>query len=240
MKLFYREKGYGQPLIILHGLLGASDNWLPIANKLSDQFRVILPDLRNHGLSPHEEKMDYDTMSDDIIELIQHLHLDTKPYLIGHSMGGKVVMNLLLKRPEVAKKAIVIDIAPIKYPVSEEHHRLVEFMLSNSPVVNEINRQFKDERNRQLLRKNIHKTAWKVNAPAIKNHLESILGWTTNSIYPYPILFIRGEESDYITDFTTIKKTFPAAELQTITKAGHWIHAEQPEILVNLIKSYFS
>lgn len=97
MKLFYREIGQGDPLIILHGLWGASENWLPIARLLEDRFRVILPDVRNHGQSPHSNEMDYDVMSDDIIELIESLQLPVRPCIAGHSMGGKIVMAILMK-----------------------------------------------------------------------------------------------------------------------------------------------
>ncbi|MFR7810639.1 MAG: alpha/beta fold hydrolase [Butyricimonas faecihominis] len=71
MKLFFRTIGEGTPLIILHGLWGASENWLPIAHLLEDKFQVILPDVRNHGQSPHDEAMNYEVMSNDVIELIK-------------------------------------------------------------------------------------------------------------------------------------------------------------------------
>ena len=105
MKLFFRTIGEGTPLIILHGLWGASENWLPIAHLLEDKFQVILPDVRNHGQSPHDEAMNYEVMSNDIIELIEDLKLPVRPHIAGHSMGGKIVMALLLKRPELVNKA---------------------------------------------------------------------------------------------------------------------------------------
>ncbi len=92
MKLFFREYGDGIPLVILHGLYGSSDNWITIARTLTNNFRVILPDQRNHGLSPHNSEHTYGSMGDDLNELINDLAID-KFYLVGHSMGGKTAMS---------------------------------------------------------------------------------------------------------------------------------------------------
>ena len=130
MKLYFRKQGEGTPLIILHGLWGASENWLPIAHSLEDRFQVILPDIRNHGQSPHADEMNYEVMSDDIIELIEDLRLPVPPHIVGHSMGGKIVMALLLKRPDIVNKAIVVDIAPVSYSQQDggSHYKIIDFM----------------------------------------------------------------------------------------------------------------
>ena len=130
MKLFFRTIGEGVPLIILHGLWGASENWLPIAHLLEDKFQVILPDVRNHGQSPHDEAMNYEVMSNDVIELVEDLKLPVPPHIVGHSMGGKIVMALLLKRPELVNRAVVVDIAPVSYSQRDggSHNRIIDFM----------------------------------------------------------------------------------------------------------------
>ena len=130
MKLYFRKQGEGTPLLILHGLWGASENWLPIAHSLEDTFQVILPDIRNHGQSPHTNEMNYEVMSDDIIELIENLHFPVPPHIAGHSMGGKIVMALLLKRPDIVNKAIIVDIAPVSYSQRDggSHNRIIDFM----------------------------------------------------------------------------------------------------------------
>ena len=84
MKLFFRTIGEGVPLIILHGLWRASENCLPIAHLLEDKFQVILPDIRNHGQSPHDEAMNYEVMSNDVIELVEDLKLPVPPHIVGH------------------------------------------------------------------------------------------------------------------------------------------------------------
>lgn len=253
MNLYYREKGRGYPLIILHGLWGASDNWLQIAGLLANHFRVILPDLRNHGQSPHHHLMDYDAMSEDIREFIQQLNLDEKPFLVGHSMGGKVVMSLLLKDPDISAGNAIIDIAPAATPITSEHKRIIDLMMhtdlsrftSRSELRSFLESRFHEEKIQHLLLKNIlftpgHST-WKINTTAISTHLNTLTGWeSNNNTCDKDILFIKGETSPYIRGEEQLRKTFPAAHMITIPQAGHWIHAEQPERLSAAIADYFT
>src|SRR5664280_234437 len=111
MKLFYRKYGNGPPLVILHGLYGSSDNWGTIAKKLGDTFTVYLPDQRNHGQSPHSDIHDYDSMRDDLYELVNDLALK-KFFLAGHSMGGKTAISFALKWPEMLNGLLIADISP--------------------------------------------------------------------------------------------------------------------------------
>lgn len=254
MKLFYREEGTGNPLIILHGLWGASENWLPIAHQLKKHFRVIIPDMRNHGQSPHHSQHDYPTLCDDLQELIQQFGL-TKPYLIGHSMGGKTAMLFLLQYPESISKAAIIDIAPITYPLSVEHTDILSYVNAVNPATfksrnalqDDIRQHFDTAATQQILFKNIGKTQngleWKINPAALKQNINELCGWpeyNTNKIYPYPILFIQGEKSAYITDKKCLIKQFPAAHVEIIPNAGHSIHNEQPEILLKAIDAFFT
>ena len=120
MKLQHRILGSGTPFIILHGLFGMSDNWQSFGRQLAEKgYQVILVDLRNHGHSPHSTVHSYPSMAADIAELISDAGLHD-PIVMGHSMGGKVTMQLLCDFPGLISRAIVVDIAPWKYPV---HHR---------------------------------------------------------------------------------------------------------------------
>lgn len=259
MQLFYREKGNADlpPLILLHGLWGASDNWLPVAARLSGQFHVILPDLRNHGGSPHLPEHDYEILSKDIADFIASLNLPVRPFIAGHSMGGKALMLLLLKQPEIAEKAAIIDICPKDYPATDSFHLSIMDFISKFPLHNfhqrheihqAIRLHFPDEQLCQLLFKNICKTdkgySWKINVPVITKHLPQLLSWPLlpkQATYPFPILFIRGELSDYITpvDLPLIRSYFPAATLTTIPSASHRIHADNPILLSQAIADFF-
>lgn len=256
MKLFYREKGDASlpTLIILHGLWGASDNWLPIAEHLSTQFHVILPDFRNHGHSPHAEEHTYPALAKDICDWIGNLHLPTAPFIAGHSMGGKCLMHLLLQHPDIAAKAAIIDIAPKRYEKMEEHLQIINFIKqfvfdkkeSRSMLYRRIRDNVKDERLCQVLLKNIDKEEtgfkWKINVQAILKHLPAITGWTApTGKCIKPILFIRAEASNYIQpeDIPHIKSIFPHASFITINEADHWIHTQQPSKLANAMKCFF-
>lgn len=260
MQLFYREKGNPEcpPLILLHGLWGASENWLPVAGFLAEKFHVILPDLRNHGNSPHSPEHSYESLTEDIITFIQRLQLPQKPYIAGHSMGGKTLMLSLLKKPGIAQKAAIIDIAPKNYPPHHHsfHRPLLEFARtfsfetchSTSEVHQVIRKEIKQEELCQILFKNIRKREgnfeWKINISALLDHLAELTAWNPPiqaTPYPYPLLFIRGELSDYLSaaDEPDIRLLFPLARFVSLPAAHHSIHAEQPQALTQTLTTFF-
>lgn len=263
MQLFYREKGDNSlpALVFLHGLWGASENWLPVANHLSAHYHVILPDLPNHGASPRISRHDYSTLADCIYEWIARLALPSPPYLAGHSMGGKTLMTLLLKHPDITQKAIIIDIAPKSYsqtPGTRQHETLCRYLESTSlsgfhnrnTILSEIRTHFHENDTFQLLAKNIRKNEetghyeWKINVDVIGRDLPLLQGWNIpSSSRPYSgkLLFIKGEHSDYIDlkeDVAIIRELFPQAAFSTIPRTAHAIHAEQPELLAGCILKF--
>jgi Predicted hydrolases or acyltransferases (alpha/beta hydrolase superfamily) len=120
MKLFYRQSGAGQPLIILHGLFGSSDNWFTLAKVFAERFTVYLVDQRNHGQSPHESEHTYQALVEDLKEFIISNKIQ-EPIIVGHSMGGKTAMNFAVKYPTMLSKLIVVDIIPKRYPIHHDH-----------------------------------------------------------------------------------------------------------------------
>ena len=130
MDLFFREYGQGQPVVILHGLLGISDNWVAFSRRLAGEgFRVLIPDQRNHGHSPHHPVLNYYALTDDLSEFIARHQLEN-PVLIGHSMGGKVAMRYTLENPETVKKLVVVDTSLRAYYRFNYHLRLIDAMLA--------------------------------------------------------------------------------------------------------------
>lgn len=262
MHLYYREEGSVSlpPLMILHGLWGASENWLKVSASLSGQYHVIIPDLPNHGQSPHTGKNDYDTLASHIHEFILQLNLPQPLYILGHSMGGKILMNLLLEWPELISKAIVADIAPKDYRNNkgvELHQRLIDYIQSaqigNTPerttILRHIREHFPEEELYQLLAKNIRRNKetntfeWKVGINAIQESQDMILSWhpTGERSSTCPVLFIKGENSDYIDkteDLPVIRKIFPAASFCEISGADHAIHADHPRQLAACISNF--
>ncbi len=249
MKLYFRKYGQGQPLIILHGLFGQSDNWNSLAKQFGENnFEVYAVDERNHGLSPHSDEWNYKVMSDDLHELILDNHLQNV-ILIGHSMGGKTAMQYAIEHPETLDKLIVVDMSPKQYPL---HHQAVldglnavDFSLVKTRKEAEeiLSKYISDYGTKQFLLKNIYwkeneELAWRFNLKTITEQIENIGEATPlDKICNVPTLFIKGEKSNYISenDIDLIKNLFPNSTLTTIENAGHWIHAEQPKLFFDCV-----
>ncbi len=250
MKLHYRELGEGRPLVILHGLFGYSDNWQTHARKLSEYFRVILVDQRNHGHSPWSDEFSYDLMADDLQELLDALQLD-EVLLLGHSMGGKTAMRFTEKYEDRVEKLIVVDIGIKKYP--SHHDEILEGLNTIDPAKLE-NRTEADEQLekfvssygvRQFLLKNLYwkekgKLAWRMNIPAIENSMDEILAPLSEKEMFVPTLFIRGAQSNYILDedIPKLEAKFVDFQLKTVENAGHWVHAEAPEEFIEMVLEF--
>ncbi|MGQ1946009.1 alpha/beta fold hydrolase [Geofilum sp. OHC36d9] len=265
MKLYYRETGTGnREVIIVHGLYGASDNWLSVASALSDKYRILLPDQRNHGRSAHSEEHNYDVLVKDLYELIK-TETKGKVILIGHSMGGKTVMRLALEHPEVVEHLVVVDIAPKNYgtftnyaEVTNDHLRILktlkalkpETMGSRKEMDDALKPVFPAKQLRQFLLKNVKRNSngtyyWQLNIDALINHLPEIMDGFSQldektKFNAAPVLFIKGEKSPYIKqeDTMPILRYFPQAQIVTIPNAGHWVHAEQKDLFLKTL-TYF-
>lgn len=253
MKLFYRHFGEGQPLIILHGIFGISDNWVTLGKKLAERFSVYIPDLRNHGQSPHSPTFNYIAMSDDLMEFIGE-HQLKNPILIGHSMGGKVAMTFTLEHPEVVDKLIIVDISPKKYPGRNVHFDMISAMMAvdfeavgtRDEVEALLKKSIPNKRIRLFVMKNLYRKTrhtfdWRLNLEAISANMDYIFDGVESPVqYPGPVLFIKGGLSDYIggDDLPLILRNFPAARIQTIPGASHWVHADAPVELCKLFSIF--
>jgi len=243
MKLYFREFGLGRPVIILHGLFGLSDNWVTMARSLENDFRVIVPDLRNHGQSPHSNIFDFQALVADVYELAEDLGILTFD-LIGHSLGGKTAMYFTLQHPGMVRKLVIVDISLRRSPPNREHQLLLNAMLSvdfstarsRGDVEQQLAKTVTSSRLRQFLLKNVYWRTrdildWRLNLKAINENLLSVFeGVTEPGSFHGPVLFIRGGRSDYILDddVTTLKMKFPGMSLHTIRDASHWVHADAP------------
>jgi len=261
MLLNHKKIGSGHALIIIHGLYGSSDNWLSIAKSLSENFEVFIIDQRNHGNSPHGNSHSYEDMKEDLNDFMLQQNI-SKAIIIGHSMGGKTAMAFAQDYKNKITSMIIVDIAPKDYNLSETlstkelSHRfiidsiknlnLLEFK-SRTEIDLALSSKISDFKIRQFILKNLKRNSnkefcWKLNIETISKYLPSIMGNIDfkRPINNFPILFIKGENSNYICedDMLAIRSFFPYAELSTISNSGHWIHAEQSSALVKTI-NYF-
>jgi len=250
MKLNYKKSGSGPPLVILHGLFGSLDNWFSIAKELVENYTLYLVDQRNHGDSPHSDEWNYAVMVEDLKELFDTEGLE-KVFLMGHSMGGKTVMNFAIKYPERVEKLIVADIAPRYYPI---HHQSILEGLSALNLKEIKSRKEADDQLakyiselgiRQFLLKSLTRDsdgfAWKINLPVIAKNIENIgEALPEGEKYEGLTLFLAGANSNYIQqkDIADMERFFPNYELEFIPNAGHWLHAEQPHAVVEEMRRF--
>jgi esterase len=251
MKLFLRKYGRGFPIVILHGLFGSSDNWITIGKRFSGIYTVYLLDQRNHGKSPHHPVMDYDKMSEDLYEFLTD-HSIKQIHLIGHSMGGKTAMHFAAEYPHRVKSLSILDISPKDYPLS--HDRIIDNLTalkvteikSRKEADKQLAQTMERKDLRQFLLKNLRldgagKFSWRINLQVIAAHIDTIsLNSLSGKKYSGPVLFIRGDTSDYILpeDIAGIKQYFPHSRIHTIEDASHWLHAEKPEEVYEVISSF--
>ncbi len=253
MDLFTRIYGEGKPIIILHGLFGISDNWVTFARMMSAGYKIFLPDLRNHGQSPHSSVMNYQSMAEDLREFISS-HNIVDPIIIGHSMGGKVAMKFALEYPEIPEILIIIDISTRAYAIRNTHLDVSGAMLSvdfdsistRKEIEDQIGSMINDPKIQLFILKNLYRPnssrfSWRSNIEAITENLDYLTeGITSKKQFGKPVLFVRGGESDYITDddITPISTLFPEFQLETIENASHWIQADTPIRLHEIISRF--
>lgn len=250
MKLHYREIGAGEPLIILHGLFGSSDNWQTLGKRFAEDFKVYFVDQRNHGHSPHSDQFNYELMAADLAELIDDLGYE-KVNVIGHSMGGKTVIEFTKNHPERINKMVVADISHKQYPM--HHETILEGL--NALDLNTIKSRGTADKAlaayipewgvRQFLLKNLYwvekgKLGWRINLPVLTQTIHQIIEEITFDEIDCDTLFMRGGKSNYIlaSDFDMIYEKFPNGHIHTIEESGHWIHAEAPEEFYNTVLTF--
>lgn len=249
MKLYARQQGQGADVISLHGLFGSQENLGMINRGLAESFQVHGLDIRNHGRSPHDEAMNYQVMAEDVLEYMDDQQLE-KVHLVGHSMGGKIAMTIALMAPERIHKLAVIDIAPVTY--KERRHDSILEGLSSMPLISLKNRSeadrfledYEQEKDiRQFLLKNLYRDeqggyCWRVNLDAITKHYSEIMeGQYSELGFTGETLFIKGGESDYILPEhrEQVLSLFSSASMRVIPGAGHWVHAQKPELVIRTL-----
>lgn len=251
MKLHFQRSGQGAPLVILHGLFGTLENWGAQVKVLTEHFDVITVDLRNHGRSPHSDDMDYPLMAADVIELLDDLGLD-RVDIIGHSMGGKVAMQLAMHQPERLNKLMVVDIAPVSY--EHDHDEVfsglfsvkLDQLRSRSDADTQLKQHIDNPAIRAFLLKNLYRNqdkafTWRMNLDALKNNYDAIAAAPEGSPFNGQVRFIKGGQSHYLQPeySQAVKQLFPKADVKVIAEAGHWPHAEKPAIFSRLVMDFF-
>ncbi len=253
MKLAYDVRGSGPTVVILHGLFGSKENWSSIDEWLSQYFRVCAMDLRNHGASPHADTMGYDEMANDVFDTLNDLSTDSVA-LLGHSMGGKVAMVGALRFPGLVRRLIVVDIVPREYPSSHESILRALRAVSAADVgsrrdAEEILAQYIDNRAvrlfllKSLARVDGNRYQLRLNVDALSRCYAEIRSWRIEAEpYRKPVLVLRGERSSYVPDEDPepFRPWFPDAQVHTIPRTSHWLHAEAPEAFRSEVAAFLT
>ena len=236
-----------ETLVFIHGLFGSLSNLGMIARALQENYSILQIDLRNHGLSAHSNEHNYDVLAQDILETLDHLNI-IKFSVIGHSMGGKTAMRLADLAPQRLEKLVVLDISPSAssdYNHTEIFDALIAVEQSNISTrqqATEIMQQhIAEPMIIQFLLKSFNKGKWLFNVSTLLKHYPDILAWEKQSAWEKPVLFLRGEQSNYISKqehFLDIEQQFPQAKICLIEDAGHWLHGEKPQQVLSEIQKY--
>lgn len=250
--LNYQIRGEGQPIVLIHGLFGSLENLGMVAKPLSEDYQVISVDVRNHGNSFHENSMAFEELATDVINVLEHLTIE-RSHFLGHSMGGKIAMQIALLYPEKVNKLIVADIAPVHYP--PHHQKILDGLLAlnfstleSRKAADEQLAQYVEELGvRQFLLRNLTtkggQLSFKCNLPFIAHCYPQIMSaFDSHLQFSGETLFIKGGNSDYITSEhrEIIGQHFPKSKAKIMAGVGHWLHAEKPTAFTKIVKDFLA
>ena len=245
---------HGSPIVFCHGLFGQGRNWTQIAKAFAPDHRTLLVDLPHHGRSPWDEHFDFIEIADQVAEL---LSADDPVTLVGHSMGGKVAMVLALRHPELVARLCIVDVSPVGYDRMGEFAGYIEAMQrldlsalsQRSDAEAALEEAVPNATVRSFLLQNLRRDddswRWQVNLDVLGEDIAEVSGWPDADLageaaYPGPVLWIGGARSDYVRDeyAPAMDRWFPRNRRVTVKNAGHWVHSEQPDVFVEILRQF--
>jgi len=254
LNLAHESVGSGPPLLVLHGLFGASSNWRAVARQLAATHTVLCVDQRNHGASPWADSMDYAEMADDVLQLMNRLGLQDCA-VMGHSMGGKTAMALALRHPARVRRLVVVDIAPVSYadtltPFAEAMRGIdVLAAASRAEVQRRLQHAVPDAGMVAFLMQNLvsHNDHfdWRINLPGISTAMPQLCafpGELLGARYDGPLTVIAGADSSYVKrrDGADFRPMFTHLRVEVVAGAGHWVHADDPAAFLSAARAALS
>jgi esterase len=242
---------HSPPLLIVHGLFGSARNWGVIARHLADRRRVLAVDMRNHGSSPRAGSQSYADMAADLAEVIA-AH-GGRVDLLGHSMGGKAAMQLALTHPDMVRRLVIADIAPVAYNHDQSQHiqamRGLDLtnLTSRGDADRRLAQTIADPALRafflQSLELKVQPPQWRLNLDVLEAEMPKIVGWPgTSGQFGGAALFLTGSESHYVkAEYReAIRALFPKARFAKLPGAGHWLHADRPREFEETVRVFLN
>ncbi|QYJ05571.1 alpha/beta fold hydrolase [Nocardioides panacisoli] len=251
-KVEYGE--HGRRVVFCHGLFGQGRNWTQHAKQLAPDHRVTLVDIPNHGRSPWTQRWDFLEAADLVAELLD----PADPVaLVGHSLGGKIVMALALRHPELVERLCVVDVSPVRYSGAGQFGRYIDAMLDIDLASLEqrgdadaaLREAVPDDTIRGFLLQNLRREdgvwRWQPNLELLRADLDRLGDWPSDALgevpaYDGPVLWLGGSESDYVTEeyAPAMDALFPRNRRVTVKGAGHWVHSERPEVFGEVLRAF--
>lgn len=247
--LYSRKMGQGAPLVLLHGLFGSLENMGSLARLLSENHKVYSVDLPDHGRSPHLQTGGLREYAEQLGSWLDAEGLETVD-LVGHSLGGKVAMEWALMAPQRVHRLVALDVSPVGY--HERHSQIFTGLkavhppsLSRRSQADELLCGYVTEAAvRTFLLKNLIKTdkgyRWRLNLAGLEKAYPNLIAANCDGRFDGPVLFLKGGSSDYImpSHKNAVTERFPLAELKIVSDTGHWLHAENAELVARLIDHF--
>lgn len=247
----------GETVVFLHGLFGQGKNFTQIAKALSPELRSVLVDLPNHGASEWTETFDYVEQADLVAEHLRSTVANDGPvHLVGHSMGGKIAMVLALRHPELVSRLAVVDVSPVARESMDEFDHLISSLsrldvdqLSSRAEADEFLKDpIPEKMVRGFLLQSLIRSGdgfrWRVNLNLLHESLPTVGSFPEfgGERFDNPVLWIAGANSDYVQEEyePAMRELFPRVSLTTIKDAGHWVHAEKPEVFSAVLRAFFT
>jgi pimeloyl-ACP methyl ester carboxylesterase len=244
----------GSRVVFCHGLFGQGRNFTGIGKQLAERHRVTLVDMPDHGQSPWSERFDYLAAADQVAAL---LSADDPVALVGHSMGGKISMLVALRHPELVERLVVVDVSPVPYDHSAEFEGYLRAMraidldtlASRAEADQALREAVPNPTVRGFLLQSLRREAdgwrWYLHLDLLARDLDLITDWPEDRLagtapYAGPVLWIGGAESDYThADYVAaMDRWFPHNRRVRIKGAGHWVHSEQPDVFVEVLRRF--
>ena len=244
----------GSHVAFLHGLFGQGRNWTQVGKALAERHRVLLVDLPHHGRSGWDDDFDYVRVAEQVASL---LDADEPGALVGHSLGGKVAMVLALRRPELVERLCVVDVSPVAYDHLSEFEKYVAAMRSldlasltqRGDADAALATAVPDATVRAFLLQNLRRDGdrwrWQATLEVLGADLAEIGGWPEADLaglppYRGPVLWVAGARSDYVRPeyAGAMDRWFPTNRKVTLKDAGHWVHSEQPQVFLEVLRRF--
>jgi pimeloyl-ACP methyl ester carboxylesterase len=251
----------GSWVVFCHGLFGQGKNWTQMSKQIAERHRVLLLDMPQHGRSAWTDDFTYLDAADQVAASLAEHAGDDPVALVGHSMGGKIAMVLALRHRERVARLCVVDVAPATYDSGREFVGYVRAMRgldlttlgSRADADAALAEAAPDPVVRAFLLQNLRRSseppgwAWQPNLEVIDRRLEAITGWPAEDLagvapYDGPVLWVRGERSDYISDehAAAMAALFPKVRKLSVRNAGHWVHSEQPAAFASVLDAFLA